>query len=176
MKFLPLLLFVFPSLCISQIEEDYFRRELIDSIHTKRLCVDYPGLWREQTTQEAYNEAVYVFTGKVVQIIRTEQLEPHDGYIDEHGNLIYTDYWPTYKYWYVFEPYKIYKGEETTRIKVHARTFSTVSPLLILEKEYLIYALEGEVQEDPYFHCNGNSSHLRYAKKVIQELEVLIKD
>ena len=162
MKLLLLLALITPVICIAQHwDEDPLRREPVDSIHTKRLCVEYPGLTRFQTTEEAYEESEYVFTGKVVKIIRTEQLEPQDGYMDEHGNIVPSDYEPTYLYWYVLKPYKIYKGEEKDLIKVHARTFSTIAPLLMLEEEYLIYAVEGEIQEYPYFYCNGNSQHLK---------------
>jgi hypothetical protein len=152
-----------------------FKRQLIDSIHSKRLCVEYPGLSRFLTTKEAYDESEYVFTGKVTKIIRTEQLEPQDYGRDENGNSLPLYIEPTYQYWYILKTNKIYKGKKSEYIKIHSKTFSSVSPLLMLNKEYLIYALTGEFQEFPYIYCGGNSRHIENAKNELIEIEKIIK-
>lgn len=159
-------------------ESDYnpLKREVIDSIHSKRLCIDYVGLSTFLTTKEAFEESEYVFTGKVTKIIRTEQLEPQDMKIDKDGNATPTSYEPTYKYWYVLKIEKVYKGKESEFIKIHSKTFSTISPLLMLNKKYLIYAKAGENQDSPYIYCGGNSCHIENAKKDIIEIEKIIKN
>jgi hypothetical protein len=144
---------------------------LIDSVHSKRLCIDYVGLSQFLTTKQAFDESEYVFTGKVTKIIRTEQLEPQDMGMDKDGNSIPTDYEPTYQYWYVLKTEKVYKGKESEFIKIYSKTFSTISPLLMLNKEYLIYAKTGEFQKSPYIYCGGNSCHIEYAEKDIIEIE-----
>jgi len=57
-----------------------------------------------------------------------------------------------------------------------------MSPLLILDKEYLIYAKKVSKREkrylghsDPYIYCGDRSSHIKYGKKDIIELKRLIK-
>ena len=176
MKTLSYIFIIVPIFCFSQSEDiDPLKRQLIDSIHSKRLCIEYPGLSRFLTTKEAFDESEYVFTGKVTKIIRTEQLEPQDYESDENGNLIpiYTE--PTYQYWYILKIKKVYKGKKSEYIKIHSKTFSTISPLLILNKEYLIYALTGEIQESPYIYCGGNSCHIENAQNEINEIEKIIK-
>ena len=171
-------IFIFiPVICFSQNDKNNpLKRQLIDSIHSNRLCIDYPGLTRFLTTKEAFDESEYVFTGKVTKIIRTEQLEPQDYGSDEKGNLIPLHVEPTYQYWYVLKAEKVYKGKKRDYIKIYSRTFNTISPLLILDKEYLIYALTGEIQEYPYIYCGGNSCHIENAGNEIKEIEKIINE
>ncbi|MEO1032837.1 MAG: hypothetical protein AAFX55_15615 [Bacteroidota bacterium] len=177
MKILLYIFILIPIICFSQEDNNNpLKRKLIDSIHSKRLCIDYPGLTRFLTTKEAFDESEYVFTGKVTKIIRTEQLEPQDYKSDENGNLIPLYLEPTYRYWYVLKTDKVYKGKKSEFIKIHSKTFSTISPLLMLNKEYLIYALTGEFQEFPYIYCGGNSCHIENAEKEIIEIEKIIKE
>ncbi len=166
-----------PIICFSQKNDNYpLKRELVDSIHSKRLCIDYPGLNQLLTTQEAFSESEYVFIGKVTKIIRTEQLAPQDAGINKDGKMVSTDFEPTYKYWYLLKTEKIYKGKNNEFIKVHSKMFSTISPLLMLNKKYLIYAKTGEFQKSPYIYCGGNSCHIEYAKNDIAKLEKIIKN
>ena len=112
MKTLLKIVLIFPIITYSQNSEyNYSKPVLIDSIHTKRLCISYPGMTRYLTTKEAFEESEYVFTGRVSKIITTEQLEPHDYELDENGHSIPIDIWPTYKYWYELKTIKVYKGE-----------------------------------------------------------------
>ncbi|SHJ28203.1 hypothetical protein [Aquimarina spongiae] len=163
--------------CITygQQKEIWWNRDLIDSIHSKRLCTDYPGLTRLKSTQEAFEESEVVFTGKVIEIIRIEKMEPSDYGSGPNGESIPLDFQPTQHYWYILEPNRVFKGKKKKRIKIYSRIFSTISPLLFLDREYLIYAVKGETQKSPYIYCNGNSSHIQYAKKDILELEQLSK-
>ena len=177
MKTLITIFILIPFISFSQkSDNDPLKRELVDSIHSKRLCIDYPGLSRFLNTQEAFDESEYVFTGKVTKIIRTEQLEPQDAGIDKDGKMVSTDFEPTYQYWYILKTEKVYKGKENEFIKVHSKIFSTISPLLMLNKEYLIYAKTGEFQELPYIYCGGNSCHIEYAEDDIIEIEKIVKN
>ncbi len=177
MKTLITIFLLIPIISFSQ-ESDYnpLKRKLNDSIHSKRLCIEYVGLSRFMTTKEAFNESEYVFTGKVTKIIRTEQLEPQDMRMDNNGNLIPTDYEPTYQYWYILKIEKVYKGKESEFIKIHSKIFSNISPLLMLNKKYLIYAKTGEFQDSPYIYCGGNSCHIENAENDIIEIETILKN
>ncbi|AXT50325.1 hypothetical protein D1818_05580 [Aquimarina sp. BL5] len=169
------LTFLFGFLTFGQQNEIWWNRDLIDSIHTKRLCTDYPGLTKIQSTKEALNESEIVFTGKVVEIIRVEKMEPSDYGEGENGESIPIDFQPIQHYWYIFEPNRVFKGKKKKKIKIYSRIFSTISPLLFIDKEYLIYAIKGEIQESPYIYCNGSSSHIEHAENEIVELEKLTK-
>lgn len=147
----------------------------IDSIHSKRLCVEYPGMTRFQTTEEAFDESEIVFTGHVIEIIRTEKLEGADYDMGEDGKLVPIAYEPTFDYWYVFKTDSIFKGAKKEKIKIYARKFSGIPPFFLLNKKYLIFAKKGEVQNYPYVYCQGNSGHIEYAEKEIEELRKLIK-
>ncbi|MEL0457624.1 hypothetical protein WJN01_15415 [Flavobacteriaceae bacterium SZ-1-7] len=177
MKLLPYILFFVPCIIFSQ-EDDYnpLKRKLIDSIHSNRLCIEYPGLTRFLTTKEAFDESEYVFTGKVTKIIRTEQLEPQDYELDENKKLIPLYIEPTYQYWYILKTKKVYKGKESEFIKIYSQIFSTISPLLMLDKEYLIFAKAGEFQDSPYIYCGGNSCHIKYADDDIEEIENILNN
>ncbi|WP_299222601.1 hypothetical protein [uncultured Aquimarina sp.] len=153
------------------------KREVIDSIHSKRLCIEYPGIVDIPEILNEFERSEYVFTGKVVEIIRKETLESSD--IDENGP---TDFQPIQNYWYVFEVSELFKGKNKKQIKVFARIYSSTSPLLILDKEYLVYAKKVIEQEkrflghsDPYIYCGDRSGHIKYAEKEINELKKLIK-
>jgi|GEM_PF-5449902 len=148
---------------------------LVDSIHSKRLCVAYPGMTRFQTTKEAYDESEFVFTGHVTKIIREEKMEGTDLGIGKDGYLVPINFEPTFNYWYVFKTNEIFKGKVSDEIKIYARKFSGVPPLFQLNKKYLIYAVKGEIQEYPYVYCQGNSGHIEYAEKEISELKNIIK-
>ena len=165
-----------PFIIFSQEDEYYnpLKRKLIDSIHSKRLCIEYPGLTRFKTTKEAFDESELVFTGKVTKIIRTEQLEPQDYGLDEKGNLVPLYIEPTYQYWYILKTDKVYKGKKSEFIKIYSMIHSTISPLLMLDKEYLIYALPAEIQDSPYIYCGGNSCHIKYADADIKEIEKIL--
>ncbi|WP_324027826.1 hypothetical protein QSV08_07735 [Maribacter sp. BPC-D8] len=152
------------------------KREVIDSIHLKRLCVEYPGIVDISTVSHEFDKSEYVFIGKVIEIIRIETLKSSD--LDENGP---TDFRPIQNYWYVFEVSEQFKGKNKKQIKVFARIYSSISPLLILDKEYLIYAKKVTEREkrflghsDPYIYCGDRSSHLKYAKKDIIELKKLL--
>jgi len=159
-------------------ESDFnpLKRKLIDSIHSKRLCIDYVGLSRFLTTKEAFEESEYVFTGMVTKVIRTEKMEPQDMGMGKDGKMVSTDFEPTYQYWYVLKTEKVYKGKKNEFIKIHSKIFSTISPLLMLNKKYLIYAKNGEFQESPYIYCGGNSCHIEYAENDIIEIEKIIRE
>ncbi|WP_298343974.1 hypothetical protein [uncultured Algibacter sp.] len=153
------------------------KREVIDSIHSKRLCLGYPGIVDIPTISDEFEKSEYVFTGKVIEIIRKETLESSD--IDENGP---TDFQPIQKYWYVFEVSKLFKGKNKKHIKIFARIYSSTSPLLVLDKEYLIYAKKVSKREkkylghsDPYIYCGDRSCHIKYAKKDIVELKKMIE-
>nr|WP_321222733.1 hypothetical protein [uncultured Psychroserpens sp.] len=148
----------------------------IDSIHNKRLCTVYPGMTKFQTIQESFDESKLVFTGKVIEVIRTETVESSDFGFDENGKEIALHIEPIYNYWYIFEVKRWFKGDaKTKRVKIYSRIYSNVSPLLLLNKNYLIFAVEGELQESPYIYCNGNSTILEYASQYIKELELIHK-
>ncbi len=145
----------------------------IDSIHSKRLCVAYPGMTKFQTTKQAFDESEFVFVGQVTEIIRTEKMEGTDYEENSDGKIVPIDYEPTFEYWYVFKTEKIFKGSENEKIKIHARKFSGIPPFFQLNKQYLVYAKKGENQEYPYVYCQGNSCHIEYAEKQIAELKIL---
>ena len=138
------------------------KREVIDSIHSKRLCVEYPGIADISTIPDEFEKSEYIFTGKVIEIIRKEILKSSD--IDENGP---TDFRPIQNYWYVFEVNEIFKGKNKEQIKVYARIYSSISPLLILDKDYLIYAKKvSELEKkylghsDPFIYCGDRSTHI----------------
>ncbi len=184
MKTILYLILLFPITIFCQTEERYWNRELIDSIHSKRLCTDYPGMTRVQTTKEALDESKLVFTGKVIEIIRIEKMDsiyylppplPTDGENTDFKSITPEPTEPIQHYWYVLKPIEIFKGEKKEAYKIYSRIFSTISPLLILNKKYLIYAMESEIQKHPYIYCNGNSCHIEYAEREIMELKELTK-
>lgn len=153
------------------------KRELIDSIHSKRLCLGYPGIVDIPTIANEFERSEYIFTGKVVEIIRKETLEPSD--LDENGP---TDFQPIQNYWYIFEISKLFKGKKKKHIKIFARIYSSTSPLLILDKEYLIYAKKVSKRtkaflghSNPYIYCGDRSCHIKYAKKDIIKLKKMMK-
>jgi hypothetical protein len=177
MKTIIYILLLTPVITFSQ--EDNFnplKRKVIDSIHSKRLCEVYPGPTRFLTTQEAFDESEYVFIGTVTEIIRTEKLEPQDYRLDENDKLIPLYEAPTYDYWYVLKTKEVYKGDVNDYLRIYSRKFSSVLPLLMLDKEYLIYAVQGELQEYPYIYCGGNSKHIRYAENDIKEIEKILNN
>ncbi len=182
MKILLYLIFFLPTIMLSQTDERYWNREIIDSVHSKRLCTCYPGLTRIMSTKEAFEESKIIFTGKVIEIIRVETLDNPSAIdslpppVSENQELINipSDYIePIQHYWYVLQTEEVFKGEKKDSYKVYSRIYSTISPLLMLNKKYLIYAIEGEIQEYPYFYCNGNSCHIEHAEKQIKELRIL---
>lgn len=151
------------------------KREVIDSIHSKRLCVDYPGMTYFPEILNEYEKSEYIFTGKVVEIIRKETLEPSD--YDENGPI---EFRPIQKFWYVFEISELFKGKEKKQIKIFSRIYSGTSPLLILDKEYLIYAKKVSEREErflrqsyPFIYCGDRSCYAKYAEKDIIELRKL---
>lgn len=153
------------------------KREVIDSIHTQRMCVEYPGLVAEPDIVKEFQTATYVFVGKVVEIIRKETMETSD--VDRNGP---TDFQPIQNYWYVLEVSDQFKGKQKKKITVLSRIFSNMSPLLILNGEYLIYAqpiskYEKKFfkQSHPFIYCNGRSMHLKYAEEDIKFLKKLTK-
>ena len=177
--------FFLPVLMIAQNQGfDPDKRVLIDSIHSKRLCEVYPGLSRAMSTKEAYDEAQYVFTGKVIEIITVEKTLHYPPMKDPDGNVHVEDPLEVIQYFYVLKVDRQFKGETQKHIKVFARAFSSVHPMLMMHKAYLIYAVApdppffvnpGEEQFLPYIYCNGNSSHLMYAEDEIKTLEELSK-
>lgn len=153
------------------------KRKVIDSIHLKRLCVEYPGITYIPKILDEFKRAEYVFTGKVIEIIRKETLQPSD--LGENGP---TDFSPIQNYWYVFEVTELFKGKKKDQIKIFARIYSSISPLLMLDKEYLIYAKKVTEREErflhqsyPYIYCGDRSCHIKYAKNDVIELRKLSK-
>lgn len=176
MKYYLALILLYPVFGLSQEGEfNPLKREVIDSIHSKRLCVAYPGMTRVQTTKEAFDESEFVFIGKVLEIIRIEKMEGTDYGIREDGKFGFINFEPTSNYWYVFNVIKSYKGNPTEKIKIFARKFSGTSPFFLLNKEYLIYAMKAEIQEHPYVYCQGNSCHIKYAQNDLKELKEIDK-
>lgn len=160
---------------ISCIAYDQYKRGIIDSIHTNRLCESYPGLTKELLTEEAYNDAEFVFTGKIVEIIRIEKMKLTDIRTDEEGKTIPINFEAMYFFSYVLKVDQVFKGEiKGGEMKIHSKIFSGMLPMLLLEKNYLIYASkpmpELETQGLPYISCNGNSCHIKYAENDIKEL------
>lgn len=170
MKRLLLLFLLVPLLVFSQ-----RTRSVIDSIHTKRLCVEYPGLTEIPTVIEEFHKSEYVFTGKVVEIIRKETMEATD--FGDNGPMHFR---PVQNYWYVLEVSEQFKGKPQKKIKVFSRMFSSMSPLLMLDKEYLIYAKLLPDNEKRFFdkskylffYCDAISTHLKFAE---EDLKILRK-
>ena len=109
-----------------------------------------------------------------MEIITSEKIERSDYGVGTNGKLEPISFEPNLKYWYVLKIDKVYKGKEKDTIKIHYRNFSGISPFLMLDKEYLIYAKKGEIQEFPYIHCGGGSCHKKYAKDHIAEIEKIL--
>ncbi len=172
MKHFLLLIIILPTFVFSQRE-----RAVIDSIHSNRLCVEYPGMVVEPVVLKEFQTSEYVFTGKVVEIIRKETLEASD--IGEDGKPIH--FLPIQKYWYVLEVTEQFKGASKKKITVYSRIFSNISPLLMLDKEYLIYAkripktekMFYEKSQHLYIYCNGASTHIKYVADDIKLLRKL---
>ncbi len=165
---------MFPLILLGQSNQYNEGRILIDSIHSKRLCIEYFGTGNE-TIQQFFEESDYVFTGKVVEIITSEKIEPSDYGTGADGKLVPISFEPNLKYWDIIKTDKIYKGKEKDTIKIHSRNFSGITPFLMLDKEYLIYAKKGEIQESPYIDCGGGSCHMKYAEDNITEIEKILR-
>ncbi len=174
MKTIFLYIILFPTIIFAQSNQYNKGRILIDSIHSKRLCIEYFGTGRE-TIKQFLEESEYVFTGKVVEIITSEKIEPSDYGLGADGKLVPISFDPNLKYWYLLKTDKIYKGKDRDTIKIHSRNFSGLSPFLMLDKEYLIYANKGEIQESPYIDCGGGSCHIKYAENDIAEIKKILR-
>jgi hypothetical protein len=144
------------------------------------LCEEYYTLI--PNINESYKKSECVFTGKVTKIIRVETFKPID--YDENGRPL--DYESCYDYWFVFKVLKIYKGEKKSEIKIYSRMYSGISPILELNKEYLIYTTKMEKFEmekfekihpentNLYIYCGDRSKQIENSKDEIIELEKII--
>ncbi|WP_298519559.1 hypothetical protein [uncultured Kordia sp.] len=160
-----LLFLILPMLVFSQRKYD-----VIDSIHSKRICIDYPGLAEIPSIIEEFQKSKYVFTGKVIEIIRKESIKK-------------IDFQPVQNYWYVIEVTEQFKGKPQKKIEVYSRMFSGVSPFLMIGKEYLIYARYMRKQTQKFFkkpqylffYCDAISKHVKDASEDIKLLRKLKK-
>lgn len=116
----------------------------------KSLCLEYPTII--PSIDESFKNSEYIFIGKVIKIIRIESLKAID--YGENGYPI--DFEPEFNYWYILEVSEVFKGKPTSEIKIFARKYSDLYPILELEKEYLVYSTKMAEFEIKHFkHSNS---------------------